>query len=45
MQNKVVVLSETKTKYGADVVCLFFTPTRLAEKKLLDRKTILFILS
>lgn len=45
MQNKVVVLSETKTKYGADAVCLLFTPTRLVEKKLLDRKTILFILS
>lgn len=45
MQNKVVVLSETKTKYGADVVCLFFTPTTLAEEKILDRKTILFKLS
>lgn len=45
MQNKVGVLSETKTKYGADVVCLLFTPTRLAEEKILDRKTILFILS
>lgn len=45
MQNKVVVLSETKTKYGADAVCLLFTPTRLAEKKLLDRKNILFMLS
>lgn len=32
MQNKVVVLSETKTKYGADVVCLFFTPTTLADE-------------
>lgn len=32
MQNKVVVLSETKTKYGADVVCLLFTPTTLADE-------------
>lgn len=33
MQNKVVVLSETKTKYGADAVCLLFYSNKASREK------------